>query len=94
MEKLLKAKDGAKLLEVCAVKPLDGYKIWVRFNNGEARTVDMSPLLEQPAFVPLKDKNVFDSVYIDYGCTVWLDGDVDIAPEYLFVNGREGTKCL
>lgn len=88
MDELMRAKDSAELLEVCAVRPLDGYNLWVRFNNGETRTVDMTPLLEQPAFVPLKDKTVFDDVRVDYGCTVWLDGDVDIAPEYLLMNGR------
>ena len=89
MDEILRSKDNTPLLEVCAVRPLDGYNIWVRFTNGESRTVDMSPLLDQPAFLPLKDKSVFDGVYIDYGCTVWLDGDIDVAPEYLLINGKQ-----
>ena len=28
----------------------------------------------------------FRGVYIDYGVTVWNDGDIDIAPEYLYEN--------
>mgnify|MGYP003368760364 CR=1 FL=1 len=28
--------------------------------------------------------NTFAGVYIDYGVTVWRDGDIDIAPEYLY----------
>ena len=35
---------------------------------------------------PLSDKTVFDTVYVDYGSTVWNNGDIDIAPEYLFEN--------
>lgn len=33
------------------------------------------------------NKNVFNSVYIDYGVPVWNDGDIDIAPEYLYKHG-------
>ena len=28
-------------------------------------------------------------VYIDYGVTVWNDGDIDIAPEYLYRHSKE-----
>ena len=48
---------------------------------------DFSKELNSPAFSPLKDKAIFNSVYIDYGVTVWNDGDIDIAPEYLYKNG-------
>ena len=46
----------------------------------------IAPLLEKAAFAPLGDKEVFRGVYIDYGVTVWNDGDIDIAPEYLYEN--------
>ena len=61
--------------------------LWVRFNTGEAKTVDFKPLLDAPCFQPLKDATVFNEVYIDYGCPVWNVGDIDIAPEYLYENG-------
>lgn len=44
-------------------------------------------LIDSPVFSPLKDKNIFNSVYIDYGCPVWNNGMIDIAPEYLYENG-------
>lgn len=75
-------------LKVSGVRPLEDYKLWVRFNNGEAKVFDFAPQLDSPAFAPLKDKAVFNSVYIDYGMTVWNDGDIDIAPEYLYKNGK------
>ena len=43
-----------------------------------------SRLLETAAFQPLRDAAVFNGVYIDYGITVWLNGEIDIAPEYLY----------
>ena len=81
------AGEQAPAIKVCGVRPLDDFKLWVRFNTGEAKVFDFGPLLDKPAFAPLADKTVFDAVYIDYGVTVWNDGDIDIAPEALYENG-------
>ena len=40
-----------------------------------------------PRFAPLTDRAVFDGVYIDYGVTVWNDGDIDIDPAELYSKG-------
>lgn len=74
-------------LKINGVRPLDDFNLWVRFSTGEVKIFDFKPLLNEPCFIPLKDVNVFNGVYIDYGCTVWKDGDIDIAPEYLYENG-------
>lgn len=75
-------------LKISGVRPLAEYKMWVRFNTGEAKVFDFSKLLDSPAFSPLKDRSVFASVYIDYGVPVWNGGDIDIAPEYLYENSE------
>lgn len=49
--------------------------------------MDFKPLLEEPAFAALRDEKKFREVYIDYGVTVWLDGEIDIAPEALYEYG-------
>lgn len=74
-------------LKISGVRPLDDYKLWLRFSNGEIKIFDFKPELDFPAFSPLKDKELFESVYIDYGVTVWNDGDIDIAPEHLYERG-------
>ena len=38
---------------------------------------------------PLADEHTFAGVYIDYGMTVWNDGDIDIAPEYLYQHSED-----
>jgi hypothetical protein len=58
----------------------------VRFNNGEARIADLKPLLSTPAFAPLAEEARFRDVYIDYGVPVWMDGEIDIDPDYLYAN--------
>lgn len=78
------AGEPKPLIKIISVRPLDDYKLWLRFNNGEIRVFDFKPELDSPAFAPLKDKDVFRTVYIDYGVTVWNEGDIDIAPEHLY----------
>lgn len=69
---------------------MEDYKLWVRFNTGEAKIFDFKPLLDMPAFAPLKSPELFNRVYIDYGIPVWNDGDIDMAPERIY---QEGVSC-
>lgn len=78
------AGEQTPILQVTGVRALPDHQLWVRFNTGEAKVFDFKPHLEAPCFAPLKNVNVFQNVYIDYGCPVWMDGDIDIAPEYLY----------
>ncbi len=81
------AGEPRQPIKISGIRPLDGYKLWVRFTNGEAKIFDFDGLLDSPAFSPLKDQRLFKDVYIDYGVPVWDDGNIDIAPEYLYENG-------
>lgn len=74
-------------MRVSGVRPLDDFRLWVRFNNSEVKIFDFKPLLNAPAFAPLTNPDIFKSVYIDYGVPVWNDGDIDIAPETLYEQG-------
>lgn len=81
------AEDPKPFIKVCGVRPLKNHKLWVRFSTGESKIFDFTELLSTPAFAPLKSEDVFNGVYIDYGVPVWQDGQIDIAPEYLYENG-------
>jgi hypothetical protein len=81
------AGNPEPLLHVENVRPLDGYNLKVRFTDGVQTVVDLSPLLTGQVFTPLKDKTVFDQVYIDNGAPAWCDGEIDIAPEWLYDHG-------
>ncbi len=86
-------KDGiayagteAPALKVCGVRPLPDWQLWLRFNTGEARVYDFRPMLKFPVFQPLMNEGLFRQAYIDYGVVVWNDGEIDIAPEELYMN--------
>ena len=70
-------------IKVCGVRPMKKCKLWLRFNTGEDKIFDITPLLHMPAFAPLSNWETFSSVYIDWGVVTWNDGEIDIAPELL-----------
>lgn len=72
---------------VVEVSPYGGYRILALFSNGEQVMCDISPLLECPAFAPLRDKAVFDAVTVEYGAPSWCGGEVDISPAWVYQNG-------
>lgn len=81
------AGEPTPSLRISGVRPLEDFRLWVRFNNSEAKIFDFKPLLNSPAFAPLANPDTFKNVYIDYGITVWNDGAIDIAPEELYEKG-------
>ena len=86
---MLFRSEQEPIIKVCGVRPLPGHRLWLRFTTGEAKVFDFTPLLKDAGFAPLADEHTFAGVYIDYGVTVWNDGDIDIAPEYLYRHSKE-----
>lgn len=80
------AGEQPKLISVIAVRPMADYKLLITFSNGEKRIFECLYLLDSPAFKPLNDIDIFNSVYVDFGTVVWNNGEIDIAPETLFEN--------
>lgn len=82
------------LLKVSDVRPLPAHGLWLRFSDGSEKTFDFSALLSQPAFAPLRDEALFHTVYLDHGVPTWANGEIDIAPEYLYAHGcAQGGAC-
>ena len=73
------------ILQVTNVEYVGDYSLICTFNNGEKRKVDLTPLLEYPAYEELKDKSKFEQFGLDE--TIFWANGADIAPEYLFENG-------
>jgi hypothetical protein len=73
--------------KIISIYYLCDYKLKVEFINGEIKVYDFSEQLDFPAFKPLKDKKIFSNVSLDHGVPVWMDGEIDIAPEVLYYDG-------
>ena len=71
--------------KIVEVKPLDGYKIWLRFQNGVSGTVDLAAELWGPMFEPLNDVRLFAQVTVhpELHTVTWPNG-ADFSPEFLY----------
>ncbi len=70
------------LLHVVSVEYLDNYQLKLRFNNGIEGIVDLEQELYGEIFEPLKDKSLFQKVFVTSRTIEWQNG-ADFAPEFL-----------
>lgn len=70
-------------MEVIKADYLDGYRLRLRFSNGETRIADIESSLIGPVFQPLKDIEYFKKFSIPFNTVQWENG-ADFAPEYLY----------
>ena len=72
-------------LHVTSVKPLDGYRVEVCFDNGREGIADLTTALEGPMFESLKEPDLFRKLRVDeeLQTIVWPNG-IDLAPEYIY----------
>lgn len=61
---------------------LDGYRLWLRFNNGVEGVVDLQPELYGEVFEPLRDRQLFRQGFLTSRTVEWPNG-ADFAPEFL-----------
>lgn len=73
------------ILTITDVEYLGEYTLLCSFSNGERKKVDLTPLLDYPAFKELRDKEQFVQFGLDH--TIFWANGADIAPEYLFDHG-------
>jgi hypothetical protein len=73
------------LVDVTAVRPLEGFVVELGFEDGTVRQVDLEPYLTGPIFEPVRaDAAFFRLVQVDpeIGTIVWPNG-ADIDPMVL-----------
>ena len=70
---------------VAEVKPLQGYRLWLRFYDGKVGVIDLINELWGPMFGPLKDTALFMQAMVDpeLETVIWPNG-ADLAPEFLY----------
>ena len=76
------------ILHTTEVTPLPGYRLAVRFNNGENGIIDLSAELTGEMFAPLHDTDLFATAYQhpEMRTVAWA-----LAPEFLLdlLHGRQ-----
>lgn len=71
--------------EMVAVIARPEHTVRIVFADGEVRDVDITPLLDTPAFSALRDPRMFGQVKVDEqtGTITW-PGDVDLDPDVIY----------
>jgi hypothetical protein len=80
--------------DVIEVKPLDGFRLHVRFHDGVEGEVDMSALVHSPhagVFTQLADPVRFAEVHVEYGAVIW-PGEIDLAPDAMYAEITKNGK--
>jgi len=75
------------MLKLLSIKPLETYKLNVRFEDGKEKTCDMSEFLEKGAFVELKDEALFKQVK-NTGFSAEWPNELDISADTLLAIGK------
>jgi hypothetical protein len=80
------------ILHTTEIAPLPGYRLSVRFNNGESGIIDLSTELTGDMFEPLRDPELFATAcqHPVMRTAAWANG-ADLAPEFLLdlLHGRQ-----
>ncbi|MEX5285325.1 DUF2442 domain-containing protein [Selenomonas sputigena] len=75
-------QDGIKVTEA---KPLRGGMMLITFSTGERRLFDTT-ILSGETFRALADDEVFRRPVLFHGAITWQQGEIDIAPEFVYEN--------
>jgi hypothetical protein len=82
------------MIKLSRVKALENYFLECEFENGEVVLYDMTYIFKKstPMLDPLKDPNVFKSVFLESGAPVWKNG-YDLCPDAIWERTHQAKKC-
>jgi hypothetical protein len=66
-------------------RPLPGYRIWLRYDDGVEGEVDLSYLAGRGVFKAWNDRIVFDGVHVDKSGAIAWNEDIDLCPDALYL---------
>jgi hypothetical protein len=77
------------MVDVVKVKPMEGFRLWVRFSDGSEGVADLSRLTARTGTMvaPLKDPAFFARVFVESGAPTWPNG-YDYGPSALYSEMR------
>ena len=76
--------------------PLDGFRLWLKYEDGIQGIVDLSDLAGRGVFEAWSEREVFDAVTVnESGAVVW-PGEIDLCPDALYIRltGRQAQEIF
>jgi hypothetical protein len=71
--------------KVMDVRPLENYRVWLRFADGTQGEIDLSDLAGHGVFAAWSDPELFRAVHPEEGGGIEWPGGLDICPDSLFM---------
>lgn len=72
--------------KVQTVIPHKDFTLTITFSDGQEKKFNVKPYLDKGIFQQLSDWNLFSQAHVALGTVVW-PGELDIAPETLYIEG-------
>ena len=69
--------------DVIEIRALQDYHIWLRFKDGEEKTVNLRPFLGKGFTAELLDPSKFEKVFIEPGGGIAWENGYDFCPNFL-----------
>ena len=76
---------GKRIPNPVEVEARDGFKIWVRFDDGVSGELDLSHLAGKGMFKAWDDSEFFKGVYVDEGHAIAWSEEFDICPDSAYM---------
>ena len=91
----MNTRQPAEMLVPTEVKPLAGYRIWLRFSDGVEGEIDLSPLACAEPFQAWQDRAFFESVQICGNSIIWSPTlDFNAKSFYLELTGKTREEAF
>lgn len=79
---------------IVSVRPLEGARLTIAFDDGTEGIVSLEDRLFGPMFEPLQDPAFFNQAFVDeFGAVCWPNG-ADLAPDGLYLKIRSERDAL
>ncbi len=82
--------------KLTAVKPLQNYRLWVKYSDGVEGEVDLSKFVGQPAFQAWDDYREFEKVHIGVGGELVWNEKIDMCADavYMDITGKTPAEMF
>lgn len=78
------------------VRPLEGYRLWIKYSDGVEGVVDLRYLVGKGVFALWNDYREFQKVHIGPGGEVAWGEEIDLCPDalYLRITGKKPEELF
>ena len=74
------------MLKPVAVEPREGFRIWVRYEDGAEGEIDLSDVAGKGVFKAWEDREYFEGVHVSHHRSIAWDNELELCPDALYMD--------